>query len=137
MRPACILAAAALTWFASLQFNDPDPITWVTVYGLAAIACAVVGLGRSLPWRLFGFYALVCFGWAGSLAVHAASGGTSFTEAFDFSPGFAAMRSTGIEEGREAAGLLIVALWMGVVAVWRWRSAPVRHSVHARNAPFP
>ena len=35
------------------------------------------------------------------------------------------MKNTAIEEAREASGLLIVAFWMAVIAVWSRRSLHV------------
>ncbi len=35
--------------FAGLQYNDPDPLVWVGLYGAAALALALAALGRPVP----------------------------------------------------------------------------------------
>lgn len=43
--------AALIAAFALLQFNDPDPLVWVAVYGLVAV-CIVLPSGHSFGRRL-------------------------------------------------------------------------------------
>jgi Transmembrane family 220, helix len=35
--------------FAGLQYNDPDPVVWVGLYGSVALALGLAALGRPLP----------------------------------------------------------------------------------------
>lgn len=94
-----------------VQVNDPDPLRWMALYGLAAVACALSLVARARPWfpALVGVIAL---GWAATLAPRVL-GNVPFSDMF----GAFEMRSTGIEESREMYGLLIVAAWMAAVAV--------------------
>jgi hypothetical protein len=51
-----LLAAAAL-----VQYNDPDPLLWIAIYGAAALCCALFLFGclpRLLAVGLSGAYAL-------------------------------------------------------------------------------
>jgi hypothetical protein len=105
--------AALFAFAVAVQYNDPDPIRWMAVYGLAMLACVLVLAGRFprlLP-ALVGLGALV---WAGTLAP-GVIGRVSVGELFQ-SYG---MLSTAVEEGREMGGLLIVAAWMGVLTLAR------------------
>jgi hypothetical protein len=103
--------AVLFAFAAAVQYNDPDPLRWMAVYGLAMLACvrALAGrLPRPLP-ALVGLGALV---WAGTLAPGVV-GRVSPGELFQ-SYG---MLSTAVEEGREMSGLLIVAVWMGLLTL--------------------
>lgn len=91
------------------QYNDPDPLRWMAMYGAAALACLLALGGRLPSWLppLVGLGALV---WAATLApgvVGRVAPGDPFREV--------AMASPAIEEAREMVGLLIVALWMLVL----------------------
>ena len=105
--------AALFAFAAAVQYNDPDPLRWMAIYGLAMLACGLAltgGLPRLLP-ALLGLIALV---WAGTLAPGVV-GRVSVGELFQ-SYG---MLSPPVEEGREMGGLLIVAVWMGVLTLAR------------------
>ncbi|GAB3727911.1 transmembrane 220 family protein [Spirosoma lituiforme] len=93
--------------FAAVQYNDPDPEVWVPIYGLAAIACfmAYGGVGR---WWFF-------VGMAIMYVVAATYQWPPVFEGFLFSE--VGMRSMNIEMAREAGGLAICAVIMGVLAV--------------------
>lgn len=104
----------AVTFFLCVvvQYDDPDPIRWMTVYGLAALVCVAFVFGRfsRVFASLLGAVALV---WALSL-IPAVIGQVSIAEIF----GSVHMIDTAVEEAREALGLLIVALWMAAL-LWR------------------
>ena len=105
--------AALFAFAAAVQYNDPDPLRWMAIYGLAMLACGLSltgGLPRLLP-ALLGLIALV---WAGTLAPGVV-GRISVRELFQ-SYG---MLTPAVEEGREMGGLLIVAVWMGVLTLSR------------------
>jgi ABC-type enterochelin transport system permease subunit len=95
----------------AVQYNDPDPIRWMAVYGLAAAACLLALKGR-LPRLPTALLAAVALAWAGTLAARVV-GKQPLIDS---------------EEGREMLGLLLVFLWTGVLA---WRSRP------GRVAPTP
>lgn len=44
----CAFVAILFTLFAALQYNDPDPYTWIPVYMLIAIL-AIVSLYKKIP----------------------------------------------------------------------------------------
>lgn len=100
---------------AGLQYNDPDPLRWMAIYGVAGLACLFAGrLPRPAP-AIIGLAALA---WAAVLAP-GVIGRVSIGELFESY----AMKSEPVEEAREMGGLLLVAAWMTVLAV---RGAPAR-----------
>ena len=109
---------AALFLVAVLvQYNDPDPLRWIGIYGAACLIAAAAAAGRSLP-RLWPVaVAAVALAWAASIMM-AGPHGTDYTSMFTAWE----MRSPAVEEAREATGLLIVAAWMAVMAARRRNS---------------
>lgn len=100
-------AAMALVFvvFAAVQYNDPDAVLWALVYCLPAVV-SVAAVFRRIP--------------RGVVLVAVA-----FAAGFLWlSPEFFQREWIDSEEGRESAGLLIAALWLGAVAaVGRGRGA--------------
>jgi hypothetical protein len=96
---------------AALQYNDPDPIRWMAIYGLAALACLLALAGR-LPRVAAVAIGLAALAWAATLAPGVV-GKVSIGELFESY----AMKSEPVEEAREMGGLLIVAAWMAVLAL--------------------
>ncbi len=97
---------------AVLQFNDPDPVIWMAMWGAAAGACLLFGLGltfRVVP-LVIGIIALV---WAAVLIpdVVQSAGDLRWKEVFNV----VTMSSIAVEWAREMGGLLIIAAWMGVI----------------------
>jgi hypothetical protein len=102
---------------AAVQYNDPDPLRWIAIYAAAAVACAL-GAARRLPRWL-----------------PIVTGATALISAVTLAPGafpnvripemFAAweMANTRIEEAREMYGLLLIAIYMGVLALTRPKPA--------------
>lgn len=93
--------------FAALQYNDPDPQVWVSIYGLAAAACFMAWAGLARWW----FLAIMALFYL----VAAVYQWPPVFEGFLFSE--VGMRSLNIELAREAGGLAITALVMAVLAV--------------------
>jgi hypothetical protein len=94
-----------------VQFNDPDPIAWAAMYGAAAYVCALEVRRRNQPW-LPATIAAAALLWAGLIAPRVI-GRVPFTDMFaEFE-----MKDLGVEESREMYGLVLVALWMGAVAL--------------------
>ena len=52
---------------AALQYNDPDPLPWVLLYGAAGLAC-LLPLGRGIGRHAAAFVAAIALGWAVVLA---------------------------------------------------------------------
>jgi len=75
-----------------VQYNDPDPLRWMLIYGGAAVACLI----PRIRWYLPAIVAVVALVWMITTL-------PAIFEARDF---------TGTEIEREAGGLLIVSIWM-------------------------
>lgn len=105
----------AFAFSAVVQFNDPDPLRWVLMYGAAALACTLTFLRRERWWSVapVGVISLL---WALAL-VPGVVGRVPFMQMFSAWE----MQNAGIEESRELYGLLIVTAWLAVLAVRAWR----------------
>jgi len=112
---------AAFIFSVVVQYNDPDPVRWMLIYGLAAVACMLMLL-RRLRWHLPAAVGATALGWAASLAPHV-NGKTTFGEMFQSFD----MINTVVEEAREMGGLLIVAGWMAVLVVMSKRKSTERN----------
>ena len=110
-RAADALMLVLFTFGAVVQVNDPDPARWIAAYALAAAAC-LLSLLRRLHWTLPAMLGAVALVWAVTLAPGVV-GRVPFAEMF----GAWEMRNVGIEESREMYGLLIIAAWMGLLAM--------------------
>jgi hypothetical protein len=103
--------ATLFLFAAAVQYNDPDPLRWMAIYGLAALAC-VLSLARRLLRLVPVLVGLGAVAWAGTLAP-GVIGRVSVEELFQSY----SMLSGTVEEAREMGGLLIVAVWMGLLAL--------------------
>jgi hypothetical protein len=107
-----ILTALMTVYFlfaAVMQYNDPDPVRWMAIYGAAALACWLALVRRLWRWYPAGV-ALAAVVWAATLAP-GVIGHVAPRELFSET----AMLAPAVEEAREMLGLLIVAVWMGVL----------------------
>lgn len=100
---------AAFLFSVAVQYNDPDPIRWMLIYGLAALAC-ILKWRRRLRWYLPAAVGATAFGWAAMIAPEVI-GKTTFGEMFQSFH----MINPEVEEAREMGGLLIIAAWMAVL----------------------
>ena len=91
---------------AVVQYNDPDPVRWILIYSLAAVACALAILGRS-HWVFPCVVGITALVWAMTLAPNVI-GKVAFGELFEAFE----MKNERVEVAREFGGLLIVASWM-------------------------
>jgi hypothetical protein len=104
MVPLFLLAVA-------VQWNDPDPLPWMAIYGAAFGVSLVVALRGRIAVMAPVLAGLVALIWS----VATMSSGTpaaGYWHMFDAWE----MTSPSSEEAREASGLLIVAGWMFVIA---------------------
>jgi hypothetical protein len=104
-----------------LQYNDPDPLRWMALYGAAAVASAAVPYWRR-GWIAAVLVGLVAAAWALWLWAHV----LGFVEVGDL---WRKMSEKGgkVEEMREAGGLTIVAAWLCMSAwIGRRRDAAER-----------
>lgn len=90
-----------------IQYNDPDPLQWMTIYGLAAIACILYLTGK-LKWYVSGAVALAALIWIATILPDVIDKSPDWSQVF----GTMHMISENVEETREIGGLLIVASWM-------------------------
>jgi len=90
----------------AVQYNDPDPVLWMPIYGLAALLSGLAAAGRLPLWpnaaALVVFLVLFAI-WAPALL-------DARAEAFESWH----MQSAGDEEAREAGGLALCTLWSAV-----------------------
>jgi hypothetical protein len=110
---------ALLSLFAIVQYNDPDAMVWIPIYGIPAVWAGLVawrpaGLSRSSA-------ALGALGVCLALAL----AGTIYLWPTEPSTWWDA------EEVREGMGLMIVTTALLVVALTLWRSRRARAAAHA------
>ncbi|MFT4978812.1 MAG: hypothetical protein ACI8S6_004722 [Myxococcota bacterium] len=107
------LGAAIFSLSAAVQLNDPDPARWVLLYTAAALLAALAPLRYPALRRASGALALVAAAWGAWLlsadlpALDAAVISTDPT-----------MKTPGVELWREGLGLLLVATYHALVALW-------------------
>ncbi len=111
MKTLNYLMTACFLFSVAVQYNDPDPLLWMVIYGLAAAACVLAILDRGS--RVFpAAVGLVALVWALTL-VPGVLGRVGFSELFEAFE----MKDARVEVAREMGGLLIVAVWMAVLTV--------------------
>lgn len=107
------LAALLFLASAAVQLNDPDPVGWTLMYGSAALAATLAAAGRCprwLPWAVGAVALAWLAAWIPQL---------QRVDPHDvFGP--AGMYPPGVEEAREAGGLVLILAWMGGLG-WRLR----------------
>jgi len=108
---------AMLVAAAAVQFNDPDPVYWVTVYTLAAAVPLLHTTGRYIQ-----FIAALTIGMIASGMIYAAPGFSAYWQSGRFSSITASMDGAMwyVEPAREFLGLLIALAIVGSY-VLRWR----------------
>ncbi|MGA9362769.1 MAG: transmembrane 220 family protein [Bacteroidota bacterium] len=110
---------AAFLFSVAVQYNDPDPIQWMAIYGFAAAAC-ILSLKDTLNWKFSATVALAALVWACLIAPAVLSRPfpTTIVDSFH-------MTDVAVEEARELGGLLIVLGWMVVLSLAAWRKPRV------------
>lgn len=105
MRILNYVFAALFFAMAGLQFNDPDPIYWVAVYGGAALVALSKALGRYSE-----FWAAIVIGGVVAGLIYAVPGVLNFIDFGSLEQLTGKMTSSKpyIESTREFGGLLIV-----------------------------
>jgi Transmembrane family 220, helix len=110
LRPLNIGMTIIFLLCAVVQYNDPDPVRWMTIYGVAAAACVLAQRGRLSAFAA-ALIAAVALTWAAALA-RGVVGRITLAEILTLSN--VALLA---EEGRETLGLLMVGLWMIVLVI--------------------
>lgn len=103
-----LFLAVMFVLFAFVQINDPDPVLWILIYGLMAVACVLAAFKYYFPKILF----VVLLVYVGYSFVYYA-GVTEWLRSDDKSMLFdniAKMQYPYIEESREFLGLFICML---------------------------
>lgn len=99
---------------AAVQYNDPDATPWVILYLAASLLC-VLAYSRN-PIRLAAILlCLVSLTWIALLLP--SLGDVSPDEIF----ASVSMQTRAVEEAREIGGLVLVAIWSGVLAIFPMR----------------
>lgn len=111
MKLANYVMAAAFLFSVIVQYNDPDPLAWMAMYGAALVACVLFAL-RRMPWWLPAGVGVIALLWAIDWAP-GVLGKTRFSEMFEAWE----MKNERVEEAREFWGLMIIAGWMAVLSV--------------------
>lgn len=101
MRPVNFALAAFFLYIACLQFNDPDPLYWLTVYaGTAAIAA-----GKAFG-KYSDFWTAILIGAVAAGMIIATPGLVEFLGAGDWDAINDMAKSSNVEPAREFGGLL-------------------------------
>jgi hypothetical protein len=117
----------------ALQYNDPDPVQWMAIYGAAAVVSLLHAWRGGVPVALPVVVAVIAVGWGLWIATH-------IQGKFEWHHLAESMHAgtPQIEESRESLGLFIVAAWMVVVAIWgagpRATSGTVAHVRDAQTS---
>ena len=112
------LMMAAFILSVAVQFNDPDPLPWMLMYGLAAGACLLFAMGRMHP-LVSGVPGTIALLWAFILMPGVLSSSETLT--LDAVFGTTEMINERVEVVREIGGLLITAAWMVVLSILSFR----------------
>lgn len=109
------LMAALFGLSAVLQYNDPDPLSWIAIYAAAGAACVLWALRRA-TWPLAAPVAVIAAAWSAMLL-------PDVLGHIGPSDLFLRMSEKGgrVEIGREIGGLVIVIAWMLVLQVFERR----------------
>ena len=126
MRFGSVFFALLFTMAAIVQWNDPDPLAWVSAYATGALLSWASATGRRLP-RVTTAAAIV-FGLAfASIAISLVGAPAAAFTSFE-------MSAPDHEAPREAAGLGLLCAWTSLLA-WRARRAGPGGEGEAQPAP--
>jgi hypothetical protein len=106
MRFVLIFLGFLFILFALVQINDPDPILWILIYLIpAAISFYLLLKWRINPFLLLGLSLIYIIG-----AIYLFPPSVSKWISMEEEAKSLGMMMPGIEEGREAAGLILISL---------------------------
>jgi len=112
MKTANIFLSILFLFAAVLQYNDPDPLQWIFIYGLSALTCGLFAW-KSGPLILPAITGVVSFIWMIFLFVVLQGAPDAIIWADVF--GEASMKTESVELTREILGLFIIFVWMTVL----------------------
>lgn len=110
----CWLMAAYFAMCMGLQYNDPDPIRWMLIYGAGMAISIALPLRRSAVPAAY-VVAVVAAVWGGYL-IYRIWGLVTLADI----PRKMSEKGGAVEEEREAGGLVIEAVWLAL-AGWLTR----------------
>ena len=119
MRVGGYFMAIVFIVMAGVQYNDPDPLRWMAIYGMAALAALLFTFDK-LHIAIPVVIGVVAISWALLLAPDVI-GKVSVGELFQS----VQMQGQAVENGREMGGLLIVAACMAGLFVATLRRGTV------------
>lgn len=123
------LMFAIFIFGAIVQYNDPDPLLWIGVYGVAALLTWFFIIDR-LNWRVPAVAAAALILWAAFLLPEV-WGIVSIPDLFDAWE----MKNMAIETAREAGGILIIAVWLLVLGWYTFKKSDYSGVLDQRNEP--
>src|SRR5262245_11123581 len=115
-KAASWIMAALLLVCVVLQYNDPDPIRWMAIYGAGASTSALLPSRRFAVVVLGYIVGAVAMAWAAYLT-HEVWGRVELSDL----TGKMSEKGGDVEVGREAGGLWIEAVWLFLSSAIRQR----------------
>jgi hypothetical protein len=116
-RIASYVMAALLAVCVALQYNDPDPIRWMAMYGAAAIVAALLPAKKQLVPAGY-VVAAVALVW-GAYLLYDVWGRMQVADLVEKM----SEKGGAVEEGRESGGLAIAGVWLVFASWFRSRRA--------------
>ncbi|HLL23403.1 MAG TPA: transmembrane 220 family protein [Kofleriaceae bacterium] len=111
-RAASYIMAALLAVCVVLQYNDPDPVRWMTMYGAAMLVAAALPTRPKLA--PIGFLvAAIALAW-GAYLVHDVWGRMQVGDLV----GKMSEKGGAVEVGREVGGLAIAGVWLAFASAY-------------------
>jgi hypothetical protein len=105
--------AGLLFLCVALQYNDPDPIRWMLMYGAGAVASVLLPIKKPAA-ALALLVGMVTLAWAFYL-IHSVWGLIGISDLTNKM----SEKGGAVEVGREAGGLLIQGVWLMLAAAYR------------------
>jgi hypothetical protein len=112
MKTVNIFLSILFLFATAVQYNDPDPVQWMLIYGSSAIICGLY-VWKPISSIAPAITGVISFIWMILLLVILQDAPDPIIWADVF--GEAAMKTESIELTREILGLLIVGVWMTVL----------------------
>ncbi len=112
--PSWVMAALFAVCVA-LQFNDPDPIRWMLIYGAAMVISVALPIKRQAALAGYAVGALALI-WAAVL-IYGIWGKVALGDIVEKM----SEKGGAVEEEREAGGLLIEGVWLVLASFYRAR----------------
>lgn len=116
-RIASYVMGALLVFCVALQYNDPDPIRWMAMYGAAAIVALLLPAKKQLVPAGY-LVAAVALVW-GAYLLYDVWGRMEVPDLINKM----SEKGGAVEEGRESGGLAIAAVWLVFASWFRSRRA--------------